>query len=190
MNVLTTMLTLVLFAMTLGKLTKTELSSALNGEQLMSVKQSTSVVQCAIQAFGTGLDDKGIRVQVQGPGFFCGNPGTSDVTAEARFRGGEAEVLVSLPGDDFRLCFQSISIWVTLPYSCQSLNRLITLARWGFLASQLGSCRAFKQRCGAVISNSAVPYVDMFCRRPSNYLGGRVEEMRLTWAFTESDDKC
>lgn len=158
-------------------------------------RQSSSYVQCAIQAFGEGLEDKGIRIEITRPAFFCGNPSTPDnsndvITKSAKFIGGEAEISVSLPATEFRLCFSSMSIWATVPYSCSTVSRLITSSEWGFGFTPLGTCRALQQKCGSTVSNAAIPYIDMYCKRPSDSYGGRTEEMRLEWGFSQPDDKC
>lgn len=180
---------IALSALTLALCTK-----AAQVELATKARQSSSFVQCAIQAFGEGLDDKGIRIEVTRPAFGCANPSTPDtlnkITKSAKFIGREAEILVSLPATKFSLCFLSMSIWATVPYSCSTLNRLITSSEWGFGRTRLGTCRALKQQCGSTVSNAAIPYIDMYCKRPSDSFGGRTEEMRLNWAFLEPDDKC
>lgn len=161
-----------------------------DGDLITSNRQSGTTVRCAFQAFGTGLGGKGIRLEVVRPGFFCGSDTQDKLVKSANFLGGEAEILISLPADDWKLCFQSMNVWVTLPYSCSTINRLVTKAEWGWLSSPLGTCRALQQKCGQTTSNAAIPYIDMWCRRPANYLNGRAEEMQLEWAFGNSADNC
>lgn len=143
-------------------------------------------VDCVVQAFGSGLGDKGFRVHVNEPG--CVLP-QFPISNDANFVSSEAEVALTLPTEDGNICMSSMSIQVTLPYNCVALRRTITDARYENGASGLGSCRALQQRCGAVVSNAAVPYIDMYCRRSSSE-GGQPEEMRISWANTVSDDHC
>lgn len=143
-------------------------------------------VDCVVQAFGSGLGDKGIRVHVNEPGCLLKQPTISN---HANFVNGEAEVALKLPTVHGAICMSSMNILVTLPYNCVALKRTVTDARYGNGASGLGSCRALQQRCGHSVSNAAIPYIDMYCRRPSRD-GGKPEEMKITWQNTLAHDHC
>lgn len=152
------------------------------------------LTDCVVQAFGTGLSGKGIKVRVNSNGFHCpgfyGSP--KPVEKEKKFdSSGEAEVPLRLHVGPSGICMQSLKIWVTLRYPCDKEDRLVTQASWAGTGGGQGSCRALEQRCGGRISTAAVPYIDMWCRTPPGMVfAGKAQEMRMTWAFPTSKDKC
>lgn len=154
-----------------------------------TVISQTSTVNCVVQAHGTGLNGKGIRVRVNSNGFFCGPFTNTPIIREAKFFGEEAEVEISIQANQFQLCMQSMNIWVTVPYSCDVLSRLVTRVEWGNGITGVGTCRILEQQCGGVTSAAAIPYIDMWCRRPISF-GGNPEEMRMEWAFPVPQDTC
>lgn len=142
-----------------------------------------------MQVFGTGLEGKGIQVEVQDNGFACTSQWTT-VKKRANFVDGKAEVPLRLYADEWKLCMVALQVWVTLPYACTSLSRVVHNVSWGLLSPQQGSCRALQQKCGATVSDAAVPYIDMWCRRPpGQFNGGNAEEMDISW-FPIPSDGC
>lgn len=103
----------------------------------------------------------------------------------------EAEVPLLLHTNNLGVCMLEMKIRVTLPYQCKILYRTIERASWAGIGGGKGSCRALQQRCGSVLSNAAVPYVDMYCRTPSGQVfEGMAQERKLDWISPHSDDKC
>lgn len=163
---------------------------------LLAVNQAKArSVQCVVQAFGTGLNDKGISVTVKQSGFGCnGVFPWDDVTKSAKFDStGEAEVKLNLYATEFGICMTQMEIEVTFDYKgCSPVKRTVLSADWGFIAKH-GSCRALEQQCGrGARSVAAVPYIDMWCRWPTSHVfnSGQPEEMRLGWRQKLSIDKC
>ncbi len=150
-------------------------------------------VQCVVQAFGSGLSGKGISVTVRNSGFGCdGVFPWKPVTNSAKFDAtGEAEVKLNLHASTFGVCMTDMLIKATFDYKCYAIERTVLSADWGNLAKH-GSCRALEQRCGRQTSVTAVPYIDMWCRRPNTHVfnAGQPEEMRLHWRQNKPNDKC
>eukprot|EP00173_Palmaria_palmata_P005503 Plantae.Rhodophyta-Palmaria_palmata.ctg9912.p1 GENE.Plantae.Rhodophyta-Palmaria_palmata.ctg9912~~Plantae.Rhodophyta-Palmaria_palmata.ctg9912.p1 ORF type:complete len:179 (+),score=11.21 Plantae.Rhodophyta-Palmaria_palmata.ctg9912:114-650(+) len=157
----------------------------------LSCPASAALANCVVQAFGTGLEGKGIQVQIQQSGFGCVQS-WRDIKKSAKFDGtGEAEVPLRLHTNSFGICMVGMKITITLPYQCKGIDRIIGKATWAGIGGGQGSCRALQQRCGSVQSNAAVPYVDMYCRTPSGQVfEGMAQEMKLDWVFPISDDRC
>lgn len=150
------------------------------------------LTDCVVQAFGSGLSGKGIRVEVRSNGINCpGNPTLNNPVNQAKFDDfGEAEVPLRLHVDQSGVCMVALSVWVTLPYNCKSLERSARSATWQGLTGGNGSCRALEQKCD-VVSTAAVPYIDMYCRTPRNQVfEGQTQEMMLKWNFPSPNDKC
>eukprot|EP00177_Eucheuma_denticulatum_P004789 GFKZ01008699.1.p1 GENE.GFKZ01008699.1~~GFKZ01008699.1.p1 ORF type:complete len:179 (-),score=12.30 GFKZ01008699.1:521-1057(-) len=146
-------------------------------------------VDCVVQAFGSDLSDKGIYVEVQEVGFGCNPLPWRTVSGSAKFVNGEAEVPLRLQANTFGICMTRMIIRATFDYNCVAVDRTVFAARWTFGSVAQGSCRALRQNCAGTFSNAAVPYVDMYCRRPPSTNGGRTEELRMDW-FRQPGDGC
>lgn len=146
---------------------------------------------CVVQVFGTGLQGKGIHVEVNQNGFGCVQ-NWNKVVGSADFDGtGEAEVPLRLHTDTLGVCMVSLSVWVTLPYSCQAWNRSVDTATWGTPIGGQGSCRALQQNCHCATSIAAIPWIDMWCMTPSGLVfEGQAQEMKLKWSFPMNEDQC
>lgn len=159
---------------------------------LLHFAESTPV-QCVVQAFGTGLGDKGISVTVKNSGFGCADVFPwKDVTNSAKFdSSGKAEVKLFLHASTFGVCMTEMTIKATFSYNCVAISRKVQMSAWGFLGKH-GSCRVLEQQCGPTRSAAAIPYIDMWCRRPTTatFNAGKAEEMRLSWLSNKIKDKC
>ncbi len=155
--------------------------------------QYESHTECVVQAFGSGFQGKGISVTFRDIGHRCDTIyHTKWETKSAVFDStGRAVVKINLPVNIYSVCMTDMVIKATFDYNCYAVERTIGDADWGNLAKH-GSCRALEQLCGHQTSVAAVPYIDMWCRRPTNHPinPGKLEEMRLRWHLDNPNDKC
>lgn len=154
---------------------------------LLSLPTLVSSASCVIQAFGSGLEGKGIHVYVET--FGCPGSNSHQVIQKAvDFNSqGEAEVSLNLPVDSFGACISTMDISVTLPYPCRRKGRSINGANWAGFGGG-GSCRALEQVCGGKTTIAAVPYFDMWCKNPANF--NQPQELKLGWSSISAGDKC
>ncbi len=149
--------------------------------------------ECVVRAFGSGLQGKGISVTFREIGAGCDNMYPWKwVTKSAVFDStGKAVVKINLPVNIYSVCMADMVIKATFDYNCYAVERTIGDADWGKLAKH-GSCRALEQLCGRQTSIAAVPYIDMWCRRPTTHPTNpdKFEEMKLRWHRDHPNDKC
>ena len=158
--------------------------------KLQAQKSSFSTnVECVVQAFGSNLEGKGMIVEVRDPGFGCGPFSNTPISNSADFFGGEAEVALTLPADNFQICSSAIVVAIITGNPCEAVPRVINRAGWGGAPISFGDCRALDQQCGSDITPAAIPYIDMWCRRPASQ-GGQPEGMLLSWSSRQANDVC
>lgn len=115
---------------------------------------------CVVQAFGTGLEGKGISVELKNVGCPSSASGRT-VSNAAQFDGsGEAEVALQLDVDASGVCFEEMIVKITLPDDhggCEGIPRTVSDISWASnVSGGVGSCRVLEQDCGQLFPTDEI----------------------------------